>query len=39
MAQSHTCLMSGRPSGRPTFAIRMRTMPLPELTLEVGDEY
>ncbi len=39
MPQSHTSLMSGRPSGRPTFAIRTRTMPLPKLTLEVGDEY
>ncbi len=39
MAQPHTYLMSGRPSGRPTFAIRMRTMPLPEFTREVGDEY
>lgn len=39
MAQPHTCLMSGRPSSRPTFAIRMRTMPLSEFTREVGDEY
>lgn len=39
MVQLHTSLISGRPSGRPTFAIRMHTMPLPELTREVGDEY
>ncbi len=39
MEQPYTSLMSGRPSGRPTFAIRMCTMPLPELIWEVGDEY
>ncbi len=39
MAQPHSCLMSGRPSGRPTFAIGMHSMPLLELTREVGDEY
>ncbi len=36
MAQLYTCLMSGRPSGRPTFAIGMHTMPLPEFTREVA---